>query len=121
MVFFDAHWQLLGLRLSLAADIAALTGILEELLLDGYDWANDSFLVADKFSWASKRETARGEDRAYSLMVSFIKGIDSSDDDDNLTRNRDLGPLWSEPACTLRRRLSKCILPTTGCDIRSYR
>jgi hypothetical protein len=30
-----------------------------------------NFSVAEKFSWAAKRKTTRGEDRAYSLMGIF--------------------------------------------------
>ncbi len=66
--FFDFCWHNIGTKDSLKAPISANTGIDIEVLM-GKDL--DSFSVAKKMSWASKRTTTRVEDVAYSLLGIF--------------------------------------------------
>ena len=68
VVFFDQTWQLMGTRSGFKDSIAEITGIDRETL-DGGDPA--LCCIAKRMSWASKRETSRIEDRAYSLMGLF--------------------------------------------------
>jgi hypothetical protein len=64
--FYSKNWDDLGTR-SLSADVLALgLGAAKEVLLNPNTL--DNFSVAEKMSWASKRETTRDEDEAYSLM-----------------------------------------------------
>jgi hypothetical protein len=66
--FFNSNWYKLGTKKSLSPDIAAITGIDVKALLGT---TFDSFSIAQKMSWASKRTTTRVEDRAYSLLGLF--------------------------------------------------
>ncbi|PMD24631.1 HET-domain-containing protein [Hyaloscypha hepaticicola] len=62
--FFNQVWKQLGTRNDLWHLVSKATGIKDET-----SWEMAS--VAQKMSWASKRETTRIEDRAYSLMGLF--------------------------------------------------
>ncbi|KAE9374308.1 HET-domain-containing protein [Stipitochalara longipes BDJ] len=64
VIFFDMHWKEIGTKATLANDIKTITGI------DDLN-AIHSASVAQKMSWAARRETTRIEDRAYSLMGLF--------------------------------------------------
>jgi hypothetical protein len=64
IVFFDKAWGEIGTKASLSQDIKRITGI-----DDLYNFRSAS--VAQKMSWAARRETTRVEDRAYSLMGIF--------------------------------------------------
>jgi hypothetical protein len=64
LVFFTQDWKRLGTRDNMWHMVSKVTGIKNET---GWEMAS----VAQKFSWASKRETMRIEDRAYSLMGLF--------------------------------------------------
>ncbi|KAH6675738.1 heterokaryon incompatibility protein-domain-containing protein, partial [Halenospora varia] len=64
LVFFNRYWVDLGDRRQLWPLVSSSTGIQDEMR-----WEMAS--VAQKMSWASKRETTRTEDRAYSLMGLF--------------------------------------------------
>lgn len=70
VVFFDQEWVEIGTKASLQTLISDLTAIEAHILLDYYDAAN-TIIVAEKFLWASKRETTRFEDRAYCLLGIF--------------------------------------------------
>ncbi|PMD47064.1 HET-domain-containing protein, partial [Hyaloscypha variabilis F] len=66
VLFLDRNWSEIGTRTSLANEITAATGI------PGNAYKTlDSFSVAQKMSWASKRKTSRVEDIAYSLLGLF--------------------------------------------------
>jgi hypothetical protein len=98
--FYDRDWTYLGSRTSLSTEVSNITGIPEIVLsrsqIDGkqrpsydgymasyrrlYGSANinkdtrtmlESFSVAQRMKWASKRETTRVEDTAYCLMGLF--------------------------------------------------
>lgn len=64
----EGDWTEIGTKLSLQRAIFEATGIPIEVLKTG-DVRDIS--VAKRMSWASRRETTREEDRAYSLMGLF--------------------------------------------------
>lgn len=66
VVFFDKAWERMGNRKTLADAIAMATGIPDEAYT-----ALNSFSVAQKMSWASRRKTSKEEDIAYSLLGIF--------------------------------------------------
>ena len=68
VVILDQKWQEMGTKSSLQGMISEITGIPTNILLGG-DLERAS--VAQKMSWASKRETTRVEDLAYCLMGIF--------------------------------------------------
>jgi len=67
--FYNADWKLLGTRNSLCALIERATGIPRLFLLGITPLRAAS--VAQRMSWAARRETRREEDRAYSLLGIF--------------------------------------------------
>ena len=64
LVFFSRDWARIATRANLAPLISDITGIQD---LEDFEKAT----VAQKMSWAAKRETTRIEDSAYSLMGLF--------------------------------------------------
>jgi hypothetical protein len=68
VVFFNNRWEELGTKLSLQKAISGVTGIQVEVLFGA---KLESFSVAQRMSWASKRETTRIEDETYCLMGIF--------------------------------------------------
>jgi hypothetical protein len=71
VMFFTKDWSFIGFRTSLASRITKITGISEGILSGGNPHMLHNVSVAEKFSWAAKRKTTCGEDRAYSLMGIF--------------------------------------------------
>jgi hypothetical protein len=69
VMFFDSKLNTLGTRSSLAHKIAAFTHIASTYLLDHDSCRTAS--VAQRMSWASRRQTSRSEDIAYSLLGLF--------------------------------------------------
>jgi Heterokaryon incompatibility protein (HET) len=67
VIFYDVEWEEIGTKASLRGIIAQVTGIAENAILDG----GRSYSIARRMSWASNRQTTRGEDMAYSLMGLF--------------------------------------------------
>ncbi|KAH6724354.1 heterokaryon incompatibility protein-domain-containing protein [Leptodontidium sp. MPI-SDFR-AT-0119] len=70
VVFFDRIWTRIGTRAALTAVIGRRTGIPSDVLVD-YQQTLGHYSLAQTMSWASKRETTRAEDRAYSLLGLF--------------------------------------------------
>ena len=68
VVFLNSKWQKIGSKSSLQSLISEITGIPGGFLL-GDDIEHAS--IAQRMSWASKRETTRVEDIAYCLMGIF--------------------------------------------------
>jgi hypothetical protein len=68
VIFLDSEWQEIGTKLNLQQDISEITGIPGSFLL-GDDLRHAS--IAQRMSWASKRETTRTKDLAYCLMGLF--------------------------------------------------
>ena len=69
LVFVSHKWEVLGTKGDLASKISSQTQIPEEVLRHEMDLAYVS--VGQRMSWASRRDTTRVEDRAYSLMGIF--------------------------------------------------
>ncbi|PKS07150.1 hypothetical protein jhhlp_005750 [Lomentospora prolificans] len=67
--FYDRDWTEIGTKASLVSDLQRITGIRAEIL----QGASPGSLctIAERLSWASKRDTLRVEDRAYSLLGIF--------------------------------------------------
>jgi hypothetical protein len=65
---FSFEGELLGNKRSLEQRIHKVTGIATSAPLGQ---APSKFCVLGRFSWAAKRETKRGEDKAYSLLGIF--------------------------------------------------
>ncbi|KAI2618181.1 heterokaryon incompatibility protein-domain-containing protein [Hypoxylon sp. NC1633] len=68
VIFFSSSWQRVGTKSQLSSSVAAITGIEEPYLLSG-DVGRAS--VAQRMSWAARRETSRDEDVAYCLLGIF--------------------------------------------------
>ena len=67
--FFATDWTEIGRKTELAKILSEITKVPEEILL--HQEALDSVCVSQKMYWASKRQTTRIEDRAYSLIGLF--------------------------------------------------
>ncbi|KAL8671142.1 MAG: hypothetical protein Q9168_004357 [Polycauliona sp. 1 TL-2023] len=68
LIFFDAKWQSIGTR-SERQDLIARRTNIDKRVLKGGDPLRCS--VANRMSWASKRQTTRVEDLAYCLLGLF--------------------------------------------------
>ncbi|KAK3291813.1 HET and ankyrin domain protein [Chaetomium fimeti] len=68
VIFFDSDWQEIGSKSSLQPAVSKATGIPAEVLLGG-NVGHTS--VAQRMSWAAKRETTVIEDLAYCLLGIF--------------------------------------------------
>jgi hypothetical protein len=66
VVFFDRNWHKIGTRSTLGRQLVLATGIPERAYI-----SLESFSVAQKMSWASKRMATRVEDIAYSILGIF--------------------------------------------------
>ncbi|TBU36689.1 hypothetical protein BD309DRAFT_1024137 [Dichomitus squalens] len=64
--FLLNDWNIIGTKHVLVDPVSEITGIPDEALL--HEKSLDEFSVAQRLSWAAKRETTRVEDRAYSLL-----------------------------------------------------
>jgi ankyrin repeat protein len=69
VMFFDEEYKKLGTRTNLRQSVSSCTGIPEGILAGSDDLERIS--IAQRMSWAAKRETKRLEDRAYCLMGIF--------------------------------------------------
>lgn len=69
VLFFDASWNPIGSKASLASLISDITLIDREVLVDSS--LISSMPVARRMSWAANRVTTREEDMAYSLLGIF--------------------------------------------------
>jgi len=67
--FYNSRWKTLGTRGNLRSLIERATGIPRQFLLGITPLRAAS--VAQRMSWAARRETRRAEDRAYSLLGLF--------------------------------------------------
>jgi ankyrin repeat protein len=68
VIFLNQEWQEIGTKSSLQSIISEITGI-PNTILQGADLESAS--VAQRMSWASKRETTRVEDLTYCLIGIF--------------------------------------------------
>ena len=67
--FYDRDWNLIQSKNHLLAELCSKTGIPEDVLTGRASPSHCS--IAQRMSWAAKRETTRVEDRAYSLLGIF--------------------------------------------------
>ncbi|PVH79175.1 HET-domain-containing protein [Cadophora sp. DSE1049] len=70
VIFFDRLWVKIGDKTTFSEVIELQTGIPSDVLLD-FGEVFMEYSIAQVMSWASKRCTTRGEDRAYSLLGLF--------------------------------------------------
>jgi len=69
LVFYDQQWRCRGNKFELSAHLSAVTGIpVSVLRRDRNIW---QYSVAQRMSWAAKRQTTRVEDTAYCLLGIF--------------------------------------------------
>lgn len=68
VVFYSMDWHQVGTKSELSLYIAGITNI-EEIYLDAANLEHAS--VAQRMSWAARRETSRDEDLAYCLLGIF--------------------------------------------------
>lgn len=71
VVFLSRDWTPLGTRSTLSKHIATITSIPESCLSGNWPRIRDRASIAQKMSWAARRETTRIEDRAYCLIGLF--------------------------------------------------
>ncbi|EJF61860.1 HET-domain-containing protein, partial [Dichomitus squalens LYAD-421 SS1] len=69
VVFLSMDWASFGTKHSMARVLEGITGIDEAVLK--HEQSLDEISVARRMSWASRRETTRVEDEAYSLLGIF--------------------------------------------------
>ncbi len=69
LIFFDEKWVELGTKASLQKDISDCTGIPISILSGDDDL--ETFSIAQRMSWAAKRETSRIENCAYCVLGIF--------------------------------------------------
>lgn len=69
MRFFDRSWIDRGSKESLCTKLSAITAIDTKVLR--HELPLSSIAIAQRMSWAAKRETTRIEDRSYSLFGLF--------------------------------------------------
>ncbi|VTO93930.1 unnamed protein product [Fusarium graminearum] len=67
--FYNEEWNFIGTKADLSREIEDITGIPRKYLLGWADFHQAS--VAQRMSWAAKRETKRTEDIAYCLLGIF--------------------------------------------------
>ena len=71
--FYDRNWNVLGTKQDLGSVLTKVTGV-DENILRGKD-SLESRSIAQRMSWASRRETTREEDMAYCLLGIFDVNI----------------------------------------------
>ncbi|KAL5355544.1 ankyrin repeat-containing domain protein [Aspergillus floccosus] len=69
VLFLNRDWEEIGTRDTLQREISECTGIPAEILSGSEDLG--ALSVAQRMSWASRRQTSRIEDRAYSMLGIF--------------------------------------------------
>ncbi|KAI1793774.1 heterokaryon incompatibility protein-domain-containing protein, partial [Ganoderma leucocontextum] len=69
LVFLTSEWRIMGTKTTLACEVETITCIDYLVLVDRKSL--DDVSVARRMSWASKRQTTRVEDEAYSLLGIF--------------------------------------------------
>lgn len=100
ILFFDRNWNKVGSRESLQSHITEATAIprsfFTELHRNGPREALRHCSIAQRMSWASRRETSRVEDNAYCLLGIF--GINMpllyGEKERAFQRLQEVGPPW---------------------------
>ncbi|KAF2441695.1 hypothetical protein P171DRAFT_393149 [Karstenula rhodostoma CBS 690.94] len=68
--FYDAKWRYYGRRSNLGPELSRITGIALNVVSGGI-YIPNRHAVAERMSWAARRETTREEDLAYCLFGIF--------------------------------------------------
>jgi len=68
LTFYDVDWRRIGTKSGISFSLASITSIAHSVLISGLQ---DDISVAERMRWASKRQTTRTEDIAYSLLGIF--------------------------------------------------
>lgn len=68
LVFFNAKWKRIGSKFDLLQLVSDITSIDQAALMDA---KLADYSIAERMSWASRRQATRVEDLAYSLMGIF--------------------------------------------------
>ncbi|OJJ77283.1 hypothetical protein ASPBRDRAFT_233647 [Aspergillus brasiliensis CBS 101740] len=73
VTFYGSGWNFLGTKVSMTALISTITGIAQRVLRDSTNTKESlrSICVAEKMSWAARRQTSKVEDEAYCLVGLF--------------------------------------------------
>ncbi|KAK7973137.1 hypothetical protein PG988_007271 [Apiospora saccharicola] len=75
LIFYSAGWEMIGHRSKLSQEVSQITGIEQSILKRhqrvGHVPDLSNISVAQRMSWAARRETSREEDMAYSLLGVF--------------------------------------------------
>ncbi len=66
--FYDRVWNYIGDKAALSSELENITGIDKLALHNG---RLDRYSIGERMGWASRRETTRTEDLAYSLLGIF--------------------------------------------------
>ncbi|KAK7993810.1 acetyltransferase [Apiospora arundinis] len=69
VIFYTSEWLPIGDREDLSGSIERITTIDQEVLTRKLSFSDVS--VAERMTWAARRQTTRGEDMAYSLLGIF--------------------------------------------------
>ncbi|KAK1453902.1 HET domain-containing protein [Colletotrichum melonis] len=69
MYFYNQEWKLVGDKDSLRYEMSEITGIPEAILAHNHPFQD--VCLAQRMSWASRRQTSRKEDMAYCLLGLF--------------------------------------------------
>jgi len=69
VMFYDGQWDLIGTKHDLVVLINDITGVPEDVLRTPL--VVEVYSIAERMSWAARRQTTREEDRAYSLLGIF--------------------------------------------------
>jgi hypothetical protein len=69
MRFYDRNWKFMGIKVALADEIEAITGIEASYLAETRDFRKAC--IATKMSWMAGRTTTREEDVSYALLGLF--------------------------------------------------
>lgn len=67
LFFYNKHWEIIATKYEICDILGQITGIDSNYLKSCYG----TFSVAQRMSWASKRQTSRIEDKAYCLLGIF--------------------------------------------------
>lgn len=75
LIFYSAGWEMIGYRSKLSREVSQITGIEQSILKRhqavGHVPDLSDISVAQRMSWAGRRETSREEDMTYSLLGVF--------------------------------------------------
>jgi hypothetical protein len=66
--FYDSGWSPIASKYEMSSELGGITGI---PMLALHNFRHDDFCIAEKMTWAARRQTTREEDSAYCLLGLF--------------------------------------------------